>query len=661
MESRCRAVNVKVENSQRLRERLESSGLLHPSLRPRRQESGRLLLPLAEEAERRDWLPLRLVLQEAGLSSADDFDWPTPGDGLEDQGETLARDWWLSSVSLAAPSPRGPRRQRGRPASSRLVHALRSLAGRKLRRNDAELRGNNSELRGNAAELRGGGDDAELWAREVPSRYERHGDLVVLPSGAFVSDYWRQLEPELWAVVASVLGASRVARCQRVAPDAFRSPRTQLLLGEHGHVEHCDNNITYEYDVTLCMFSKGNVSEKLYLASLDCRGETIVDLYAGIGYLTLPLLVHAGAAMAVACEWSPHAVAALYANLDRNGVAGRCTVHPADNQTLRERGFADRVLLGLLPSSRPGWGLACALLRPDRGGILHIHHNVASMPTKPPLALPRSATDVTSLPADHSGTEVMSLPADHSGTEVMSLPVDHSGTEVTSLPVDHSGTEVTSLPADHSGTEVTSFPADHSDTEVTSLLADHSGTEVTSLPADHSATEVTSLPADHGGAEVTSLPADHSGTEVASLPAGHSDTEVTSLPADHSGTEVTSLPADHSDTEVMSLPADHSDTEVTSIPVATTSPAVSGVPACECGTGAEEGRVACACGSARPAWRAFARDAVREVRALLLAAHTQGGRGVGAWCVRTVRVARVKRYAPRVDHVVVDLHCRPLT
>ncbi|CAM9295327.1 unnamed protein product [Lampetra planeri] len=521
MENRCPALNVNVAVSQRLRERLEDGGLLHPRLRPRRQESGRLLLPLAEEAERSDWLPLRLALQEAGLAAADESDWPAPGDGLEDRGETLlARDWWLSSVGVSAPSLRGPRRRRGRPASSRLLHALRALAARKLhgkdvelrggdvelrggdelRGNDVELRGKDVELRGGDVELRGGdelrgkdvelrgkdvelcvgdvelrGGDVELWAREVPSRYERHGDLVVLPSGSFRSHYWRQLEPELWAVVARVLGASRVARCHRVAPDDFRSPRTQLLLGEHGHVVHRDNNITYEFDVTLCMFSKGNESEKLHLASLDCRGETIVDLYAGIGYLTLPLLVHAGAAVAVACEWSPHAVAALRYNLERNGVAQRCTVHPADNQTLRERGFADRVLLGLLPSSRPAWALACSLLRPDHGGILHIHHNVvtASTPTKPP---------------------------------------------------------------------------------------------------------------------------------------------------------------------------------------------------CGTGTGAEEGRAACVCASARPAWRAFARDAVREVRHLLLAVGRApgggaagGGAGRGAGAVRTVRVARVKKYAPRVDHVVVDLHCSPLT
>ena len=47
----------------------------------------------------------------------------------------------------------------------------------------------------------------------------------------------------------------------------------------------------YSFDATKCMFSWGNLSEKLRMGSLDCRDEIIVDLFAGIGYFTLPFLV----------------------------------------------------------------------------------------------------------------------------------------------------------------------------------------------------------------------------------------------------------------------------------------------------------------------------------------------------------------------------------
>jgi len=41
---------------------------------------------------------------------------------------------------------------------------------------------------------------------------------------------------------------------------------------------------SYTYDVTQCMFSVGNITEKLRIASLDCTGETVVDMFAGQWY-----------------------------------------------------------------------------------------------------------------------------------------------------------------------------------------------------------------------------------------------------------------------------------------------------------------------------------------------------------------------------------------
>lgn len=53
---------------------------------------------------------------------------------------------------------------------------------------------------------------------------------------------------------------------------------------------------------------------------------------AGIGYFTLPYLVHARADRLHACEWNPDAVEALRKNLRLNGVEDRCVVHFGDNR-----------------------------------------------------------------------------------------------------------------------------------------------------------------------------------------------------------------------------------------------------------------------------------------------------------------------------------------
>ncbi|NXW89852.1 TYW2 protein, partial [Alopecoenas beccarii] len=228
----------------------------------------------------------------------------------------------------------------------------------------------------------------ESWSEElecdVPHAWQWHGDLVLLSEDSFRAAAWEKLGPVLWETVASALGAQRLARRGRVLPDGMRSPSVTLLLGQDGWVEHVDNGIRYTFDVTKCMFSPGNITEKLRVASLPCSGEVLVDLYAGIGYFTLPYLVHAGAAFAHTCEWNSHAVEALRRNLVLNGVQDRCRIHHGDSRQLELRDVADRVNLGLIPSSEEGWPVACRVLKKDTGGVLHVHHNVEALPTPAP-------------------------------------------------------------------------------------------------------------------------------------------------------------------------------------------------------------------------------------------------------------------------------------
>ncbi|NXM69507.1 TYW2 protein, partial [Serilophus lunatus] len=240
------------------------------------------------------------------------------------------------------------------------------------------------KLRDELRRLLGGSWSDEL-EQDVPRAWQRHGDLVLLSDESFQAAPWERLGPALWDAVASALGAQRVARRGRVLPDGMRTPNVTLLLGQDGWVEHVDNGIRYTFDVTKCMFSPGNITEKLRVASLPCSGEVLVDLYAGIGYFTLPFLVHTGAAFVHACEWNVHAVEALRRTLVLNGVQDRCRVHHGDSRQLELRDVADRVNLGLIPSSEEGWPVACRVLKKDTGGVLHIHHNVETPPAPTPV------------------------------------------------------------------------------------------------------------------------------------------------------------------------------------------------------------------------------------------------------------------------------------
>ncbi|XP_013859826.1 tRNA wybutosine-synthesizing protein 2 homolog, partial [Austrofundulus limnaeus] len=266
----------------------------------------------------------------------------------------------------------------------------------------------------------------ERWTEELkmdlPRGFQRHGDLILLGDNCFTLPLWKKIDDQLWRAVAEGLGAKRLAKTSRISRDGFRSPVVTMLLGENGWVQHVDNGISYEFDVTKSMFSAGNITEKLRVAGFDCRGETVVDLYAGIGYFTLPYLVHAQAAHVHACEWNPAAVAALQRNLEANGVSDRCTVHPGDNRQLQLVGIADRVNLGLIPTSEDGWPVACRLLKRTTGGVLHVHHNVTSPPRS------RAADDAArTVPAKEADREVWQTWAGGTACRIASLLRDLTG------------------------------------------------------------------------------------------------------------------------------------------------------------------------------------------------------------------------------------------
>lgn len=206
---------------------------------------------------------------------------------------------------------------------------------------------------------------------DLPRRWERFSDVAIMPRGSFEGDGWPSGE-SLWEAVAGALGAKRLARMGEVSGD-FRESGVEMLLGDDDWVVRRESGVDYGYPMTRCMFSAGNVNERRRMGEVASEGEVVVDLYAGIGYYTLPALVHGGST-AHACEWNPEAVKALRWGLEANGVGDRCTIHDGDNRITAQSlgGVADRVFLGLLPSSEEGLEAAMGVLSPS-GGTLHVH------------------------------------------------------------------------------------------------------------------------------------------------------------------------------------------------------------------------------------------------------------------------------------------------
>ena len=225
--------------------------------------------------------------------------------------------------------------------------------------------------------------EATTWGltEHLPTRWERLGDLVLLPHETMAQTGWMEARRHphatmLWERMAEALKVSSLGVQGPIADDTFRSSQVEMLLGT-SEVVLRDHGITYTFDAAKVMFSSGNITERRRIGGLRLDGETVVDAYAGVGYYALPMLVHGNVAHLHACEINPASIEGLRKAAAINGVEERLTIHEGDNSDalMTLEGLADRCHLGLLPSSEPVWESCFLALKPS-GGTLHIHMNV---------------------------------------------------------------------------------------------------------------------------------------------------------------------------------------------------------------------------------------------------------------------------------------------
>ena len=202
----------------------------------------------------------------------------------------------------------------------------------------------------------------------APDKWEKLGDVVVLRLPEPSRPHARALAP----AYAEALGARCVVLDPTGVEGELREMRGELLLGDDPVTTHVENGVRYRLDASRIMFSSGNVHERKRASQLRAPGETVVDMFAGIGYFTLPVAMRSGAARVVALEKNPLSYRFLQENAALNAVAHVVEPWLGDNREFPHEGIADRVLMGYFPGTAAFLPKAFRLLKPE-GGRIHYH------------------------------------------------------------------------------------------------------------------------------------------------------------------------------------------------------------------------------------------------------------------------------------------------
>jgi len=147
----------------------------------------------------------------------------------------------------------------------------------------------------------------------------------------------------------------------------LREPETRVVAGT-GDTEtvHTEHGTRYALDLAEVMFSPGNKAERARMGDIVGEGERVFDMFAGIGYFTLPM-ARAGARV-TATEINPTAFRYLTENAVLNDVQDRVSLYRSDCRDVDVS--AERVVMGHYDSHEY---LDAALDALEPGGVVHMH------------------------------------------------------------------------------------------------------------------------------------------------------------------------------------------------------------------------------------------------------------------------------------------------
>ena len=161
-----------------------------------------------------------------------------------------------------------------------------------------------------------------------------------------------------------------------------REPVYNIIYGSETETINKENGCLFKLDLAKVMWSKGNNNERLRIAKLVEDDEVVLDMFAGIGYFSIPIGVHSNAKKIYSIEINPNSYFYLNENIKLNKldnvtpILGDCKIHAPKYK-------ADRIVMGYVKTTHHYLDVAINCL--NEGGILHYHETVPEklMKTRP--------------------------------------------------------------------------------------------------------------------------------------------------------------------------------------------------------------------------------------------------------------------------------------
>lgn len=206
----------------------------------------------------------------------------------------------------------------------------------------------------------------------LPRSYDIVGDIIVIEAlSPAILDYRKKIGEALLKIYPSA--KTCLLKVGKVRGE-WRIPALEAVAGENRfETTHTEYGVRVRVDLSKAYFSPRLGHERQLVASSVSDGETVVDMFAGVGPFSLAIARRANATIH-SIDINPDAIRLLETNLSLNRLKGRVLPHCGDAREIARslKGIADHVIMNLPHDSMGFIQEATSLLKP-KGGILHIY------------------------------------------------------------------------------------------------------------------------------------------------------------------------------------------------------------------------------------------------------------------------------------------------
>ncbi len=199
---------------------------------------------------------------------------------------------------------------------------------------------------------------------QLPQGWQIIGDIIIVN----ISTQLQKRKHDIGGALLELHPRCKTALMMKGVKGRYREPNVETIAGDDTETIHKENGCLFKLDVSKIMLSPGNLEERRRMSKLG-KG-TIVDMFAGIGYFSIPMAVHSNPKRVIAIEINPLAYNYLCENIKLNDVEDIVQPIHGDCFSVTPVGLADRVIMGSFE--------ACGYLEKGfnalkSSGILHYH------------------------------------------------------------------------------------------------------------------------------------------------------------------------------------------------------------------------------------------------------------------------------------------------